>query len=185
MSNTRYTAVEGDEGADIAVTAVAVETIPEAQGLTWEDTFFNSSSGVIAVFDVDYDKLERNVRRAKYIMIVVLIVYGLFMVVIPSLAEFLDDSSDMDAGFLLYMFFLYGFLVTLYVKIIRMLGNSIKHIASTHVAVTTEGIRKETNNFPMGAIFRTSMLVREFVIILRRSWFIIQLKCVRLLLFPI
>jgi hypothetical protein len=33
--------------------------IPEAQGLTWRDTFFDNETDVIAVFDFDYEKIEK------------------------------------------------------------------------------------------------------------------------------
>jgi hypothetical protein len=33
--------------------------IPEAQGLTWKDTFFDEENDVIAVFDFDYENIEK------------------------------------------------------------------------------------------------------------------------------
>lgn len=34
-------------------------TIPEAQGLTWNDEFFENDSDVVAVFDFDYEAVKK------------------------------------------------------------------------------------------------------------------------------
>ena len=55
-----YVAIRKEEdGEEQVATAVAVDEEsngipPEARGLMWNDTFYDSEDGVIAVFDVDY-----------------------------------------------------------------------------------------------------------------------------------
>jgi hypothetical protein len=138
--------------------AVTVKTstskIPEAQGLTWTDSYFETSNtnGVIAVFDINYDLVAWRLRFAQVIILFLALFYcGIF-----ALPEVLDGADPREDGmwiFYAYMLGLFGFLA-------YQINKQLPFIYGIHLAVTEQGIHKVSNGFPMGNVFRTTTVVR-------------------------
>lgn len=152
-----------DDDVNVAIVAsaeaVTVKTstskIPEAQGLTWTDSFFETSNtnGVIAVFDVNYDLVRWRIRFAQAMVMSICIFYCGLMA-LPSLLEGGGGMFNGGIGFFyVYMLGLMGFCIDL-------INKQLKFVNGIHLAVTEEGIHKVTNGFPIGAIFRTTTVVR-------------------------
>jgi hypothetical protein len=159
MTDT-YFAVAKDDIAEIPAAPAAVVheangNVPEARDLTWTDTFYDdSSTGVIAVFDVDYEKLKRSIRCKKYV-IAALAIFYVVLFFGPNMLGDGDSQSDMT-----FAFYVYAFLVVMvFVSALYAIERQIKGVHGIHVAVTNEGIRKDLRNFPLGAIFRTTTIV--------------------------
>jgi hypothetical protein len=123
----------------------------EAQGLTWTDSYFETSSptnGVIAVFDINYDLVRWRIRFAQVMMIFLAIFYCV-IVALPSYPVY-------DNGILFFVFYmtaLFGFCV-------YQINKQLKGINGIHLAVTEDGIHTVTNGFPFGSMFRTTSVVR-------------------------
>jgi hypothetical protein len=154
-----YFAVQNDDLAEIpAVSAAVVHeangNVPEARDLTWTDTFYDDSGadgGVIAVFDVDYEKLKRSIGCRKYLIFALIIVNG-FVFLGPSMLE------DSDPDF--FSLYIWAFLVVIiFAPAMYAIDRQIKGVHGIHVAVTNEGIRKDLHKFPFGSMFRTTTIV--------------------------
>jgi hypothetical protein len=111
--------------------------IPEAAGLTWNDRFFDDEDDVIAVFDFDYDEMEKNCMTAAWVA------YFSSLCICPA-------------------FFWIGALL----QVPCYIGNNATwHIRSQHLAVTHVGVlfvhdgRKSLWGFPCSDFGRTQVLV--------------------------
>ena len=57
VSNNVATAVAELDRPDVRRVRAAYADIPETQGLTWNDEFFDDDDDVVAVFDFDYERM--------------------------------------------------------------------------------------------------------------------------------
>ena len=144
-----YVAIRKEEDGEEVATAVAVDEEsngipPEARGLMWNDTFYDSEDGVIAVFDVDSELIKKHLRRIQWVFLAFGLGYSV-LALIPA-----DDDGGL---FLFVVAYFLGMFVLLGCKFSKMKTDDI------HVAVTREGVRKDMNAFPIGSIFRTTTMV--------------------------
>ena len=151
-----YVAIRKEEdGEEQVATAVAVDEEsngipPEARGLMWNDTFYDSEDGVIAVFDVDSELIKKHLRRIQWVLLAFGFVYCVLVVSFIHSVLALIPAFDIH-GHLVFTF-AYG------LSLIAFQIRKVK-IGDIHVAVTREGVRKDMNAFPIGSIFRTTTMV--------------------------
>jgi hypothetical protein len=152
----------------------------EARDLTWTDTYYadnNLMDGVIAVFDIDHEKIRRNLWFWKTFFISLMVLYGTsifctFTVTSSSTITSTSSEDEYDFSGLTggsgsddYYFGLYfGSFWLVYTLLItalvfRQLKKMSKGVSGLHVAVTKEGIRKDMNRYPFGNMFRTATIV--------------------------
>ena len=176
------------KAAAVAVSVVAVEDhsaknasdIPaEARDLTWTDTYYadnNLMDGMIAVFDIDHEKIRRNLWFWQTFLISIMVLYGIFIfctfTVTSSTMTSTSSNDEYDFSGLTggsgsddYYFGLYfGSFWLLYTLLItalvfRQVKKMSNGVSGLHVAVTKEGIRKDMNRYPLGNMFRTTTIV--------------------------
>jgi hypothetical protein len=152
---------DGKEEAQVVAKAVAVSVIPnipeEARDLTWTDTYYadNKVEGVIAVFDIDYEKIRRAMWCRSMIVVPIFVFYGIFMIMLPRA----PDQDDFNSSFGIFWFV---YTVSITVMLVSQIKKMSKGVIGLHVAVTKEGIRKDMNRFPLGNMFRTTTIVSTF-----------------------
>jgi len=136
-SNTPYSAVATP--VDEHVVSQVVQSIPEAQGLTWNDTFFDredplTSGEVIAVFDFDYEAMvdfQTKVGFASQVPIVGCVTGYSLMVTAPTTTA-VGMILATALGLSLYCISLTPCLLK---------QNIEWKSYATHVAITRDGIR--------------------------------------------
>jgi hypothetical protein len=151
--------VPGDDIDDVAAVVVSAEAVTvktstskrlEAQGLTWTDSYFETSNtnGVIAVFDMNDDLFRWRIRLTQGMLIFLAIFYCVFVAlplypVYDPLMLFLVVCTTASCG----------------IGVCQM-NKQLKGVNGLHLAVTEEGIHTVMNGFPVGAFFRTTTVVR-------------------------
>lgn len=102
------------------------QILPEAQGIYWNDDFFDDEEGVVAVFDFDYDQMMSFqtpvVAISQMIVVCIAILYcGIFMGIYGAVA-----------AIVVYVLSLYPCLLSMQVG---------WEVMANHVAITRDGIR--------------------------------------------
>jgi hypothetical protein len=153
--STDDTTVAVVASAEAVTVKTSTSKIPEAQGLTWTDSYFETSNtnGVIAVFDINYDLVRWRLRFSQVMMIFSAIFYCGAM----ALPSFLEGNSY---GGNCYGMFAALFFMAVYGTIVCQINKQFKGINGIHLAVTEEGIHIVANGFPLGSMFRTTTVVR-------------------------
>ena len=154
-----YAAVAVDEASSTATAPLAV---PLTQGTsvlaserTWIDTYFDDkveSSDLVAVFDVGYDSMKRNLNRIMAFFVVLFSCYMVFFSVAPLMD---DDKSGVYVAPIFVVYF--GAIIFFFVRVVN---RQKKNVHGLHVAVTRKGIRKDSNHFPFASFFLNSTVVR-------------------------
>lgn len=114
---------------------------------------------------MDYEVLQQTITRRKRFMLLTGIYMGACLILVPLV----DENRTMS-----YILIAYGFLVLgIFVLAAYQLEQQRKEVYGLHVAVTENGIRKDSSNFPSGAFFRNTTLVR----VCRDTGYIAYSKC--------
>jgi hypothetical protein len=157
MTDTYFAVAKDDiamiPAAPAAVVHEANGNVPEARDLTWTDTFYDdSSTGVIAVFDVDHEKLKRSIGCKLFLIAVLAFFYGLFF------GSYMLGDGDSESDMHTFAFDVFPYIVMMvFVPALYAIERQIKGVHGMHVAVTNEGIRKDLRQFPLGAIRTTTI----------------------------
>jgi hypothetical protein len=118
--------------------------IEEARGLTWMDSFYEGKHGIVAVFDRDGESAG-NFLMIRFVFFSALFLFLSFLYCMLSLTqdaynEGLVIFDDFEAGYLLIVALLFGFLG----------WRSKQAMQIQHIALTTEGVR--VDNGPMASV---------------------------------
>jgi hypothetical protein len=135
---------------EMSATPVIVSVADEiCSASPWTDTYFDGDSSVIAVFDIDYEAYRDSITYGVVLAIIMLTLY-------PPLVVLLVGGLVNVYGFLVFwVCYIGGVSWPIYRKLTKVLHK----IYGIHVALTTEGIRQDSNGFPFP--FRHSTLVRS------------------------
>lgn len=125
-------------------------------GLTWSDSFYDDTADVIAVFDLDYEKIIRRLVILQWTTAIALTVNPIIMLIFM----FVDGPRSTP------LYFASCFLVAILCYVVELVVRSMElrklNITGTHVAVTRRGLRKDTHAYPTGAHFRKTIVVSRY-----------------------
>lgn len=153
----------------------SVADIAEAADLEWNDDFYNSSTSssssstgeqigsdcanssssmdndddIVAVFDIHYNRLVNRLRQAKYMalgMSIVLLGIAIFYPAAAAAGEQDHPSVSFDEGNRGACFPLSAGMAFVFVGMWFYETREEKRIRGRHVAVTRQGIRRDSNN---------------------------------------
>jgi hypothetical protein len=139
--------------------------VDEARDLTWTDTYYadNNVEGVIAVFDVDYQRIRRELWRRNMPFPVTMVFLGIFMMLFPAFGSDYNDTDVVVHIYLCFGNFWLGYYVMVTLVTFEQVDKMSKAAAGFHVAVTTEGLRMDMktflNQYRSGNMFRTTTIV--------------------------
>ena len=123
-----------------------------ADDLTWTDTYYEKEKDIIAVFDTDHASLKRGITCRTVFACLVLGLYAAFFI---TLHFFADDPRDSWI-----MFFYAGLFTWIAYRMIQLCKYLTKVVETgLHICVTKSGVRRDLNKFPMGSMFRTTVVV--------------------------
>jgi len=155
LAMTDYKPIKEDDPTVFAKPKGAID-IPEARNLSWEDTFYDKETDIVAVFDMDEEAHKRLTKRRHTIMMYCFAFYAL------SLGVFLYGPNAGGFFFSAYMFCFVawlGFKMHVLRKAQESAMEEKPEAFGVHVAVTRTGIRKDVYNIPFGGIFKTTTVV--------------------------
>jgi hypothetical protein len=122
--------------------------------LTWRDTYYaDEQIEVIAVFDVDCEKVRRSMWCQTMYIVPFAVFYGIIIFNTPT-----DSSSSSENVVDAFGFFWFGYSMFITAMLVHQVKKASNAVCGLHVAVTTKGILKNMNRFPYGNMFRTTML---------------------------
>lgn len=134
----------GDYGHSIARTKCGIPK--EARDLTWNDCFYDSTEGVVAVFDVNRDKFMSETRSAHFTIGFLHAGAGFgfaFLCFLVYEPWWLGVLCGFTAGFL---YFISSWWLVFHVGMKGMHGYY-------HLAVLNDGIRLDCESFPSSTTF--------------------------------
>ena len=132
---------------------------------TWNDTYFDKKvppSDLVAVFDVNYDELKSHFNRIlAFSVFFVFLCMASFVADLSSEEQETGSSHSMktdgsDGSWSLFWVGYIGFILFL---LARAVHRQKKNVYGLHVALTSQGIRKDSNHFPFANFFHTSTTV--------------------------
>jgi hypothetical protein len=158
---TAFTSVAKGEQYGAAAEAVAVAEKEvrsnETYGISWTDTYYDKEPDIIAVFDIDYEGLGRTISKAKILTVSMILTYAVAYTICFSLPAF-EVEGSWHVLMPVVLFFVCGMLLPI-PSIVKRLNFQQENKYGLHVAVTVSGLRRDTRNFPLGSIFKTTTLV--------------------------
>ncbi|KAL7579172.1 hypothetical protein ACA910_011345 [Epithemia clementina (nom. ined.)] len=153
-----YAAAAAADNNSLAVPFAADDHNDEIRGgigsnRTWTDTYFDDKvarEDLVAVYDVNYEAFK---QKSNLIMLVFIIGWICWLCALFPLL--IDDNDDDDFAFWFPLLYTSPILFSLG----RTYYRQKKTVYGRHVAVTRQGIRKDSNHFPCGAHFHTSTMM--------------------------
>lgn len=135
MSEPVYTAFETKE-----------KRFNDRYGLTWTDKHFDNNSDVLAVFDIDYDRVViTEARRRLKLMLLLALVLFLFLF-------YLLLNTGNIAMQISFCFFIVFLVLALSDK------SKVNNPNGLHLAVTREGVLRTSHYYPYTWVFRAQRL---------------------------
>jgi hypothetical protein len=167
---TAFSSVPTDEHGLLAAEEVVVMSKEvrsnDNYGISWTDTFYDNETDIIAVFDVDYEQVGRHISGAKFWVFPVVLVYSFPVVLVYSMVMALFFSAgDADRSHYLWMFVFFFVLSSVWMMVhtipgaFKIFNFQLENMYGIHVAVTGSGLRRDSRNFPLGTIFKTTTVV--------------------------
>ena len=155
--NNGYRAVTADESPSF--------TVPLNTARTWNDTYFDKKvapSDLVAVFDVNYDELKSHFNR-----ILAFFVFFTFLCMVPFVVDLSSEERERGSSHSIktdgsdgsWSLFWVGYIGFILFLVARAVHRQKKNVYGLHVALTSQGIRKDSNHFPFANFFHTSTTV--------------------------
>jgi hypothetical protein len=120
--------------------------IPEASDLEWTDEFYSTDQDqeIVAVFDIHYDRLIARLRQAKFVALgasIVTLLVAFFYLSVPKMT---GSSQELTGNQQTALFMAAG-LAAVFGGMWWMESKEERRIRGRHVAVTRQGIRRDSS----------------------------------------
>ena len=168
QANKGYKVVAADESPSLTVQLDAART--------WNDTYFDQKvapSDLVAVFDVNYDGLKSHFNRFLAFFVFFAFLCMAFLCMVPFVDELSSEEQEPGSSHSMKtdgidgswsgswsLFWVgVGYIGFLLFLLARGIHRQKKNVYGLHVALTSQGIRKDSNHFPFADSFHTSTTV--------------------------